>query len=37
VQGGALDDGYLNTWAASLNVQRELDDIRVGRIKPKTT
>ncbi len=37
VQGSALDRGHLDHWAAILEVQRELDDLRAGRIRPKAT
>jgi len=37
VQSGSLDEGYLRQWAAVLGVQRELDDLLAGKIRPKTT
>ncbi len=37
VQSNALDVDYLLHWAEKLDVQRELNDLIVGRIKPKTT
>jgi hypothetical protein len=37
VQSDSLDAVYLRQWAASLNVQRQLDDLIAGKIKPKTT
>jgi hypothetical protein len=37
VQGSALNLNYLRHWAALLHVQRELDSLVEGRIKPKQT
>jgi hypothetical protein len=37
IQSGSLDPKYLRQWAAVLGVQRELDDLATGRIKPKST
>jgi hypothetical protein len=37
VQADALDQKYLDKWAATLNVRRELDDLATGKIRPKST
>jgi hypothetical protein len=37
VQSDSLDAIYLRRWATSLNVQRQLDDLIAGKIRPKTT
>ncbi len=37
VQSGSLDTAYLRKWAVYLGVQRELDNLFAGRIRPKTT
>jgi len=37
VQGDALDAGYLRHWAAKLGVEKELDELIQGKIRPKTT
>jgi hypothetical protein len=37
VQAESVDLSYLRHWAAVLNVQRELDDLIAGKIKPKKT
>lgn len=37
VQSDSLDVRYLRQWAAQLCVERELDDLVAGKIRPKTT
>jgi len=37
VQADSLDANYLQQWAARIDVQRELDALITGKIKPKTT
>jgi hypothetical protein len=37
VQGTALDQTYLQTWAGPLGVENLLQDLREGRLLPKTT
>jgi hypothetical protein len=37
VQGSALDQTYLQTWAEPLGVQDLLQDLREGRLRPKAT
>lgn len=37
VQGDALDMRYLRHWATTLDVEKELDDLIEGRLKPKST
>ncbi|MHB8899530.1 MAG: hypothetical protein ACYC6Y_12345 [Thermoguttaceae bacterium] len=37
VQSDMLDADYLRRWAVSLGVQRDLEDLVTGKIRPKTT
>jgi hypothetical protein len=37
VQGDTLDLFYLRNWAAILGVQQELEDMRKGKLRPKST
>lgn len=37
VQAGELDLGYLRVWGSRLGVSQVLDDVLLGRIRPKST
>jgi hypothetical protein len=37
VQAGVLDASYLSRWARELNLNKELEDLLSGKIKPKQT